>query len=110
IQKDADTYGAITKRVGTDTLTVYREWKALNALQLSPLTQIDGPRGPMTWSFAYRTASTSAGQSPGPTQLWRQVEGIVDMFGKVDIGKNVAAGGVPCPICLARSTRIATPS
>jgi hypothetical protein len=111
IQADAETYGAITKRVGTDTLSVYREWKALNALQLTPLARIDGPPGPMTWSFAYRSSGQSAGPSPTPKQgPFFQVEGIVNVFGKVDITKNANAGGaVPCPICLALGTRIATP-
>src|SRR3954466_14075134 len=37
IRKDGETYAAITKRVGTDTLAVYRDWKALNALVLEPV-------------------------------------------------------------------------
>src|SRR5207247_1052990 len=51
IQKDAETYAAITARVGTDVLTVYREWKALNALRLTPLSTT----APASWSFAYRS-------------------------------------------------------
>jgi hypothetical protein len=109
IQKDAETYGAITKRVGTDTLTVYREWKALNALQLNSL--FGGGNAPASWSFAYRSigkgASPSAVSKQGP---FFQVEGSVDVYGKVDITKNSTAGPIPCPICLAAGTRIATPN
>ena len=106
IQKDAETYAAITARVGTDVLTVYREWKALNALRLTPLSTT----APASWSFAYRSTGKNAGPSPAPKQgPFFQVEGSVNVNGKVDITKNVTAGAVPCPICLAMDTRIATP-
>jgi hypothetical protein len=109
IQKDAETYGAITKRVGTDTLAVYREWKALNALRLEPLGN-SAATGATSWGFAYRSVGKNAGPSPAPKQgPFFQVEGHVDVYGKVDITKNVTAGAVPCPICLALHTLIATP-
>ena len=96
IQKDAETYAAISKRVGTDALAVYRDWKALNALVLTPIA----PR----WSFNYRS-NPSASKTSGT-----QIEGTVDAFGKVDISKRTQAGPLNCPICLARDTKIATPS
>src|SRR5689334_4949786 len=40
IQKDVVTYTAITARVGTDELAVYRDWKALNALQLQATNDV----------------------------------------------------------------------
>jgi hypothetical protein len=109
IQKDTETYAAITARVAADVLTVYREWKALNALRLTSLST--GGNAPASWSFAYRSTGKNAGPSPAPKQgPFFQVEGSVDVFGKVDITKNVTAGAVPCPICLALDTRIATPN
>src|SRR5439155_2551398 len=106
IQKDAETYAAITARVGTDVLTVYREWKALDALRLSPLST----SAPATWSFAYRSTGKNAGPSPAPKQgPFFQVEGSVNVYGKVDITKNVTAGAVPCPNCLPMDTRIGAP-
>jgi hypothetical protein len=105
IQKDADTYAAITRRVGADTLAVYREWKALNALRLEPFVS-----SATSWSFAYRSIGKGASPSPVSKQgPFFQVEGTVDVYGKVDITKSAAAGPVPCPICLAAGTRIATP-
>jgi hypothetical protein len=107
IRADAETYAAITKRAGTDTLTVYREWKALRAL---PLTPVKG--SPIThdgFTFAYRSTG-SASATPDPKQNGKQIEGSVDVYGKVDINKRTDAGPLNCPICLALGTRIATPN
>jgi hypothetical protein len=103
IQQDAETYAAITKRVGTDTLAVYREWKALNALRLTAAGAI--------WTFNYRaTANASPTATPDPKGAGgKQVEGTVDAVGKVDITRRVDGGPLACPICLALGTRIATP-
>ncbi len=109
IQADADTYAAIVKRVGTDVLAVYRDWKALNALVLTPGSS-GGPSVPQTASFAYRSSGASGTATPAPKQSGTQVEGSVDLFGKVTITKRTDAGPLNCPICLARGTRIATPS
>lgn len=99
IQKDADTYAAITRRVGADVLAVYRDWKALNALQLAAAGA--------SYSFNYRS---SGGPSATPAKTsGTQIEGSVDQSGKVDIAKRTAVGPLNCPICLARDTRIATP-
>jgi hypothetical protein len=103
IQRDTETYVAITKRVGTDALPVYREWKALNALRLTAAGAI--------WTFNYRaTANTSPAATPDPRGSGgKQVEGTVDALGRVDITRRVDAGPLACPICLAMGTRIATP-
>jgi hypothetical protein len=108
IQKDTDTYAAVTKRVGADTLAVYREWKSLNALQLTLLSS-GGPAIPQSWRFAYRASGTTRSATPAPKQSGTQVEGTVDVYGKVDVTKRTDAGPLNCPICLARGTRIATP-
>ncbi len=97
IRADAATYAAITARVGTDELAVYREWKALEALVLTPSTA-------RTWSFDYRAGGAS------PKQSGTRVAGTVDLFGSVTVTKRTDAGPLLCPICLARGTRIATPS
>jgi hypothetical protein len=106
IRQDAETYDAITKRVGTDVLAVYREWKALNALRLDPVK--GNPITPDALGFNYRTDSgpsaTPAGKGNG-----KQIEGRVDAYGKVDITRRADAGPLNCPICLALGTRIATP-
>jgi hypothetical protein len=93
IQKDAVTYAAITMRVGTDELAVYRDWKALNALQLQPVNDVFG--------FAYLAQkSDKAGE---------RVDGRVTPAGTVTVLTRTSAGPPNCPICLARGTRIATP-
>lgn len=94
IQGDAETYAAITSRVGTDELAVYREWKALNALQLQPTNDV--------FAFGYLVQKTSS--------AGERVEGRVSPSGQVTILFRTAAGPLNCPICLARGTRIATPS
>ena len=101
IRADAETYAAITKRVGTETLAVYREWKALSALRLTAAGAI--------WTFNYRSTG-SANATPDPKQNGKQIEGSVDVYGKVDIAKRTDAGPLNCPICLALGTRIATPN
>jgi hypothetical protein len=101
IRADAETYAAVTKRVGTDTLGVYREWKALNALRLTLAGAI--------WTFNYRSTG-SASATPDPKQNGKQIEGSVDVYGKVDITRRTDAGPLNCPICLALGTRIATPN
>ncbi|HZP97636.1 MAG TPA: Hint domain-containing protein [Candidatus Limnocylindria bacterium] len=107
VQADAATYTAIAARVGTDTLAVYREWKALNALRLEPLAT-GGPAAPTAWSFTYRSTGSS-NASPEPKQNGKQIQGSVDAYGKVDITKRADAGPLNCPLCLAAGTRIATP-
>ncbi len=93
IQADAATYAAITKRVGSDMLAVYREWKVLNALQLQPLNDVFG--------FAYLAQKSD--------KSGERVDGRVTATGSVTVLSRAPAGAPACPICLARGTRIATP-
>jgi len=102
IRRDTDTYAAITKRAGTDVLAVYREWKALNELRLVASGAI--------WTFNYRSTGNPSATATAPKASGKQIEGSVDAFGKVDISRRSDAGPLNCPICLARGTRIATPS
>jgi len=102
IRRDTDTYAAITKRAGTDVLAVYREWKALNELRLVASGAI--------WTFNYRSTGNPSATATAPKASGKQIEGSVDAFGKVDISRRSDAGPLNCPICLARDTRIATPS
>ncbi len=110
IQQDAETYTAIVARVGTDALPVYREWKALNALRLTPFSK-GSPSLPDAWTFNYRaTPNSSPTATPDPKGAGgKQVEGTVDRVGKADITRRVDGGPLACPICLALGTRIATP-
>lgn len=110
VQKDADTYAAITKRVGTDALAVYREWKALRALVLGPMS-FGGPSVAQTRAFTYRATGTYGASTPAPKSgAGVQIDGNVDLFGTVAITKRTSLGPLNCPICLARDTKIATPS
>ncbi len=94
IQRDAPTYAAITARVGTDELAVYRDWKALNALALQPVNDVFG--------FAYLAQKTD--------KTGERVDGRVTAVGRVTVLSRTASGAPNCPICLALGTRIATPS
>jgi hypothetical protein len=93
IQADTTTYAAITKRVGNDTLEVYREWKTLNALQLQAVNDV--------FTFAYLARKTDT--------TGERVDGRVTATGSVTVLSRTPAGAPVCPICLARGTRIATP-
>ncbi|HKW77828.1 MAG TPA: Hint domain-containing protein [Candidatus Limnocylindria bacterium] len=108
IRQDVETYAAITRRVGTDELAVYREWKALRALVLTPST--GGAIVTDGFAFDYRASAAARGSTPAPKTNGTRVEGRVDLFGKVDISRRTDAGPLNCPICLARGTRIATPA
>ncbi len=108
IQADADTHAAIVRRVGTDTLAVYREWKALGALTLGPVS-FGGPTVAQTRAFSYRSTGTFGAATPAPRRGGTQIEGNVDLFGAVKITRRTDAGPLNCPICLAIGTRIATP-
>ena len=94
IKRDLEAYAAITKRVGTDPLAVYRDWKALNALILQP--------GNDVFTFAYLAQKSD--------KTGERVDGRVTPSGAVIIMSRSPSGAPNCPICLARDTRIATPS
>jgi hypothetical protein len=104
IRSDAPTYAAILAHLGIDpaialapdqVLAIYREWKMLRALVL---TKTDEGFG-----FDYVAADASGGQGG-----WHVV-GRIDAGGTITLDHRDASGPPPCPICLARGTRIATP-
>ncbi|MEK6207103.1 MAG: Hint domain-containing protein [Chloroflexota bacterium] len=104
IQKDAPTLSAILAHLGIASaasytndqeLAIYRDWKMLNAIRLE---QVSG-------GFHFLAIFGSP-----PTQQGTRVDGTIDQRGNVTIASRTASGSPPCPICLARGTRIATPS
>jgi hypothetical protein len=104
IRADAPTYAAITAHLRIDpsasptsgqVLAIYREWKTLRALLL---TDADGRFG-----FDYIAAAGSSGETG-----WHVV-GTIDAGGTIALDRRDPSGPPPCPICLTRGTRIATP-
>ncbi len=103
IKADAEAYAAIVAHEGlpagdlTDAqkLTLYRAWKLLRALTLTPS---GGDQ-----SFQYRV------QLAGATSGYQMVAGTVRVDGFVTVSSRTPTGAPMCPICLAASTMIATP-
>jgi Hint domain len=104
IQKDAPTFSAIllhlaipaaSSYTSDQELAIYRDWKMLNALRLDPLS------GGFHFLAVFGSPSTQQGA---------RVDGTIDQRGNVTVASRTASGPPPCPICLARGTRIATPS
>ncbi len=102
VQKDAPTFSAIltylriapaSSYTSDQRLAIYREWKMLNALRLDSVSG--------GYHFSVRVTSQS--------QIFL-VDGTIDPFGSISIASRTPSGQPPCPICLARGTRIATPS
>jgi hypothetical protein len=104
IKADAETYGAIVAHENlpsgdlTDAqkLIVYRAWKLLRALTLT--------QAGAGYSFQYRV------QSKGGSAAYEMVSGTVRVDGVVTVGSRMPSGPPNCPICLAASTEIATPT
>ncbi len=104
IRADAATYAAITARLKIDpasptaveVLAIYREWKMLNELVL---TQTGGAN-----RFDYIATAR-----PGAIDGWH-VTGTIDADGTIHVASKDPSGQPPCPICLARGTRIAMAS
>src|SRR6267378_2224738 len=103
IQKDGPTFSAILAHLGIapsssytseQELAIYRDWKMLNAFRLE---QVSGG-----FHFLQIFGSPS-------TQQGTRVEGTIDQRGNVTVISRTPSGPPPCPICLARGTRIATP-
>jgi hypothetical protein len=104
IRADPPTYAAIVAHVGIDPsasptesqgLAIYREWKMLRALRLTA----EGGR----FGFEYIAAAGASGDTG-----WHVV-GSIDAGGTIAVDGRDPSGPPPCPICLARGTRIATP-
>jgi hypothetical protein len=102
IQKDAPTFSAILAHLGVPVassytsdqeLAIYRDWKMLNAIRLE---QVSG-------GFHFLAIF-------GTPQQASRVDGTIDQRGNVTVASQTPSGQPPCPICLARGTRIATPS
>ena len=104
IQQDAPTFSAILSHLGIapassytkeQELAIYRDWKMLNAIRLDPVSA----------GFHF----TGVFGSPS-TQQGTRVDGTIDQRGSITVASATTSGPPPCPICLARGTRIATPS
>jgi hypothetical protein len=107
IQKDAPTFSAILVHLGISTnppytndqeLAIYRDWKMLNALRLEQI------------SSGFHFNGVFVGFGSPVTQGETRVDGTIDQRGGITIVSQAPSGRPPCPICLARGTRIATPS
>ena len=102
IQKDAPTFSAILSHLritpaasytNDQELAIYRDWKMLNAIHLDPLN------GGFHFLGVF-----------GTPQQANRVDGTIDQRGIVAVVSGTPSGQPPCPICLARGTRVATPS
>ncbi|HET7421053.1 MAG TPA: hypothetical protein VFL27_11800 [Candidatus Dormibacteraeota bacterium] len=104
IKADAETYAAIVAHehlpsgdpTDDQKLTLYRAWKLLRAVVLTA--------GGGGFTFQYRV------QSKTGSAAYEMVNGSVRVDGVVTVSSRVATGPPVCPICLAASTLIATPS
>jgi len=105
IQKDAPTFSAILSHLGIapaatytseQELAIYRDWKMLNALRLDTVSA----------GFHFLAIFSSAPN----TQQGSRIDGTIDQRGAITVASSTPSGPPPCPICLARGTRIATPS
>ena len=104
IRADAAAYSAITAHLQIDPvsptpdqiLAIYREWKMLRALVLAPLS------GGFNFDFI-------AAAGPAAQDGWHVI-GTIAADGTINLQSKDPSGPPPCPICLARGTRISTPS
>jgi hypothetical protein len=104
IRADGATFSAIVARLGLDPagafpierqILVYREWKMLGRVFLEPVGD------------AYHF---DALMRPGPAaDQGTRFAGAITREGVVTIEAQAPSGEPPCPICLVRGTRIATP-
>jgi hypothetical protein len=102
IKADSQTYQAILVHEGVPSgdltdeqkLKVYRAWKLLRVIGLTPQGR--------NYAFQYRI-------QPG-TGTYQMVSGTVDVDGVVTVTSRTGSGPPVCPICLAASTLISTPS
>jgi hypothetical protein len=104
IQADPEVYSAIIaheKLSGTDVndqekLVIYRVYKNLNALTVTQSGD--------SYGFTFRVRSTTG------TASYLMVVGTVRVDGVVTVSSRTPTGAPNCPICLAASTLISTPS
>src|SRR6267378_7963454 len=102
IQKDGPTFSAILSHLGIapaasytrdQELAIYRDWKMLNAIKLEQVSA----------GFHFTGVF-------GTPQQANRIDGTTDQRGNVTVASRTPSGQPPCPICLARGTRIATPT
>ena len=107
IQSDAPTFTAIVAHLGipasgtyssSQRLAIYRDWKMLNALRLEPVGQ------------GFHFLAIFSGNPAGSGNQGTRVDGTIDQRGTISVASQTPSGPPPCPICLARGTRIATPT
>ena len=105
VQADGDAFAAILEHLaipsGVDftadqKLAIYRALKQLNAIRLEPA-------GEGNYLFDYINMP-----APGASE-GRRTAGTLDERGAITIDQQAPAVELPCPICLARGTRIASP-
>ena len=103
---DTVAFRAIATKLGLDPaasftdaqkLSVYQAWKALQAIALNPI-------GNDSFRFDY-LAQPRGGAAEGTRSA-----GTITMSGAITVEQQAAAGAPNCPICLARGTRIDTPT
>ena len=103
IQRDTATFTAIVAHLGfaqgdtythAQKLAIYTDWKMQGALRLDPAGS--------AYHFAARFTPDQ--------QTGSLVDGTIDQRGQIAVASQTQSGPPPCPICLARGTRIATPA
>ncbi len=108
MRADTAAWAAIAAHLGFDRssaptgdglLAAYREWKMLRALTLAPSAG--------GWRFDARFSGT--GPNPSGSAAVMRVVGAIAPDGTIHIDSQEPSGPPPCPICLARGTKIATP-
>jgi hypothetical protein len=105
IRGDAAVYAAIAAHEhlpsgdlnDAQKLVLYRAWKLLQALTLNKDQGSD-------YSFSYRVQQASGSAS------YAMVSGTVRVDGVVTVTSRTPTGAPNCPICLAASTLVSTPS
>jgi len=105
IRADAALYAAIAAHehlpsgelTDAQKLVLYRAWKLLRALTLTP-----GSGGDYTFSYRIQSISGSAS--------YLMVSGTVRVDGVVTVASRTPTTAPNCPICLAGTTLIATPN
>jgi hypothetical protein len=85
---------------GDVLLAAYRDWKMLRALTLT--TSGEG------WTFD--TLFGGTGPDASASSSIRHVVGRIATDGTIHVDRQEPSGPPPCPICLARGTKIATPA
>jgi hypothetical protein len=100
IENETDVFSAIITRKGLHApysndsiLTIYREYKKLNAIPLAPMSED-------TYSFSLRLGTTGEGYL---------VSGIIRSDGVI-LSEGSESAVLTCPICLAGDTMIDTPA